>query len=223
MRKQKLKRKRKKKQDDERPKKKGNQAKRKGITCSFGENCKFWKYDDCRYEHSSKYEETDPPEEVKVKEKNQTVHQQKKQCRYGKRCDRIKICAFEHTCRKPECKIDGCKYQHGMDEEAEQNKNKNEKKEGNVMDKKNIKCKFVKNCRNGEDCEYLHPNEKSPKEKSSKNGRREMQDVLHFLRNEMMKMRQDMKKMMEQREEDRVNMKKVREEMEEVKGGRKRK
>ena len=80
------------------------------------------------------------------------------------------------------------------------------------MRKKDIPCKFLTNCKNGKDCEYLHP-----ENKVSKNGEKEMHETMHFLKKEMVKMRQDMKKMMTQREEDRQNMKKVWDELMEVK------
>ena len=47
-----------------------------------------------------------------------------------------------------------------------------------------------------------------------------MQDTLHFLKDEMQKMRQDMKKIMTQREEDKQNMKKIQIEMKKSMGDR---
>ena len=67
-------------------------------------------------------------------------------------------------------------------------------KKQEISTKKDIRCRFYKNCREGKNCLYWHPDEKTNKN-LSKNGEKEMQETLHFLMNEIKELRKDMKKM----------------------------
>ena len=59
---------------------------------------------------------------------------------------------------------------------------KETKEKGANKGKKNTLCKFLKNCRNGNSCDFYHP-----VKKISKDGEEEMQKTLHFLKEQMVK------------------------------------
>ena len=47
--------------------------------------------------------------------------------------------------------------------------------------KEDILCLYYRNCREGNDCPYYHPESN----REAKNGGKEMQEILHFLQKEM--------------------------------------
>ena len=74
---------------------------RKEIECNFGENCKFWKTNDCRYHHPEKYkdEAANGRKDAKDGEKVNNKHESSKPCWNGKSCT-DDDCIFEHNCVK---------------------------------------------------------------------------------------------------------------------------
>ena len=109
------------------------------------------------------------------------------------KCRNRRTCIFDHDCREADCKLgEECEHLHTPNDGKEQRK-KN-MKDRNRTSKKEVICKFYKNCREGESCEYYHP--EVQKERKSKNGESEMQEtLLHFLMKEIREVREEMKGM----------------------------
>ena len=177
---------------------------RKEIVCIFGINCKFWKSNDCRYHHPEKYEEYED-RELTEKDKSMAYkegHKSKpKPCWHGKFCTKDD-CTFEHNCINSDCKRKRCKYIHPEDSKVQkkdqarnqvehekqlmdseqQHRNKPDKNNNKEKTpRKDILCRYYRNCREGGNCPYFHPK----RENVAKNGEKEMQGVLHFLQKEM--------------------------------------
>ena len=96
-------------------------------------------------------------------------------------------------CTDTEYSLDeqGNKYKHSSKEKDEETMIPTHKKQ--ILTKRDIQCRYYKNCREGKNCLYWHPDGKINKN-LSKNGEVEMQDTLHFLMNEIKELREDMKK-----------------------------
>ena len=182
---------------------------RKEIECNFGKNCKFWKANECRYHHSEKYKD-EAVNDRKVTgngEKVNNKHESSKPCWNGKSCT-DDDCIFEHNCVKSNCESKRCRYIHPENTQTEKNLQSRQKKEyvengsqdrkgrqqrpdsqeeenkGKKEEdskKKDILCRFYRNCKEGDKCAYYYPESK----KEAKNGGKEMQEVLHFLQKEM--------------------------------------
>ena len=141
------------------------------------------KRDTCQYLHS----ESQIEHEDKGESGNQTLA---KTCRFGKKCRRMNVvtnkCQFNHECFfKARCNDkEKCKFIH-HEEDVEKDKGKNNQTEyqdviplttAPAKDKSTIRCRFYKNCRNKEKCEFEHP--KSDKS-NSKNVMEGMLEQMH--------------------------------------------
>ena len=104
-----------------------------------------------------------------------------KLCRFGKYCrDRNgDKCTYDHGCRRKKCELgDRCKYNHHSSRPRKL--------------KKDIVCKFLKNCREKENCEYFHP--KAAGVINPKNWQKEMYENVHFLTEQVKKLTKDLEK-----------------------------
>ena len=181
---------------------------RANIPCSFEENCKFWKIGKCRYRHEQDYVDDKPKENRSNRQRDENLKQSEerkddhhmekenkkerngKMCVHGKICKKLEnqSCQLNHMCQKKECKLnDKCRYFHDIEKQSDVK-----------LTKKDIQCKFLRNCREGNDCEYYHP----PTSKKTLNHRRtpkneekEMYANVHFLTKQMKKMQKDIEEM----------------------------
>ena len=185
---------------------------RKSIPCTFKENCKFWKMDCCRYLHSSKYtgkvEIGDKRENELTSAEEHSERRVKKQCFNGKWCKNMNKCPYNHTCIRNVCSYgEKCKFIHkktgltGKENNNEDDRGKGNQKirkddanaNKNTTSKKEILCKFYRNCKDGEDCKFRHPSSEKKNGNVTKNWQEEMYKDVHFLKNQMMEMMKEMK------------------------------
>ena len=178
---------------------------RQSINCGFGEQCKFWKMEQCRYHHPDKYkgdkdvkkggskqpphdEHGKQPENYEEKGAKNRKNGGKIQCRNGKECWTPQ-CTFDHKCRTEECNLGRkCFYEH-----RRRSKKQLPRKDATTS-RTSSKDQLDTNEKNynGGKSEDQHAGEH--KNKKSKNGDGEMQETLHFLMKEVKKMvREEMK------------------------------
>ena len=81
-------------------------------------------------------------------------------------------------------KTEGCKFIHDFSNREMEN--------GKL--KKEILCRFVKNCKHGSTCEYYHPITQK-KTTKAKNWEEEMYKNVHFLSKQMKQLTESMNKM----------------------------
>ena len=205
---------------------------RREIPCNFRDSCKFWKIGKCRYYHSQEYAKstTSQMEEIgnRVKKMmNRTERETgvkdncceeklcdatsdvngKDSCKFGKFCRDLKkdTCTLDHTCKKEECELGNrCEYIHEKQQSSPTSSRARRLK-------KDILCRFLKNCREGKNCEYFHPKTTKNNE-NQKNWQEEMYMNVHFLTEQMKKVTKDLKKIktsQKQREQDEENLEKM--------------
>ena len=188
--------------DKEDSKDNGNSKKMRRM-CWYGKECEK---DDCNFEHKCSDAQCKMERNCKYlhvvnsKENNANTLDGNKTgsmlCQKGKRCDN-KHCVFGHECRKADCTMgEKCKYIHnrgavkapkegGKDKRKDSMKTDATKDEASQQkEKKEVLCRFYRNCKYKENCPYYHPQVM----RKSKNGGEEMQ-TLHFLTKEILNLK----------------------------------
>ena len=131
--------------------------------CGYGPRC--IKKNNCRFVHRKQGE-------------NSVENDHKPMCRHGGKCRHIESCLFNHECAfgRNCTKKKTCRFTHEEENTEEayiQTMNETETGGGKTndhtrpkKDKSSIMCKFYKNCKHGENCEFKHPEKKDKKNKS---------------------------------------------------------
>ena len=82
----------------------------------------------------------------------------------------------------------GCKYIH-------ENGHIFATANGAEKPKKEILCRFLRNCREGRNCKYFHPETSKSQNGNQKNWQKEMYMNIHFLTQQMKKVTEDLESM----------------------------